>query len=245
MRAHPRLYFTAIVLISAACGGRYTQGGDDGGEGATGSGGGSTGAGTSTGARPTGTAGKATSAGGTATGTGGKATGTGGKSTGKGGAATCLDIPCPNIDCGPGYIAVPDPSGCCKVECRSICEGTACPGIACGSGSHLEVLPNQCCPTCVPDNCEAQRTKYNAYRQALVDKYSATGCKVDNDCAIFFEKNNCAVGCGIPMPRDFIDSLDRNLQSYAQINCSPDCMLPMPPCGPPVPPTCFKGYSCE
>ena len=254
MRAHPRLYLTAIVLISAACGGRFTQTGDDGGEGATGSGGGNTGtgAGTSTGARPTGTGGKSVSTGGTATGiggkatgTGGKATGTGGKATGTGGKATCLDLPCPDIDCAPGYVPVPDPSGCCKLGCRSLCEGTACPGIACGSGSHLEVLPDQCCPTCVPDNCEEQRANYNNYRQQLIDKYSASGCMRDNDCAVFYEKNDCAVGCGISVPRITVDSLVSNLESYAKLNCNPNCMQPVPPCEPPSPPTCFKAYWCE
>jgi len=245
------VFLTALVLISAACGGRLIESDRDDGVGATGSGGGQ-----GTGARPSsggavGAGGKATGSGGKATGGGGKGMmGTGGKATSTGGAIgvagaiSCVDLPCPNIDCAPGYVPAPDPNGCC-LYCEPVCRNVACPAIACRPGSHLEVLPGQCCETCIQDSCAAQRADYEQFRQQLIDKYSSNGCKIDGDCTIYYEKNECAIGCGIPMPSAVINNLDSNLRSYAQLNCSPNCMNPVPPCEAPSPPTCFKAYWCE
>lgn len=236
-------------MILAACGGRLIERTDDDGEGATGSGGSNPGtgarpsgtAGTSSGGRATGTGGKATGSGGKATGTGGKATGVGGKATGTGGAGACSNFVCPDIKCGPGQVRVPTPDNCCFY-----CEGGCppCPAIACGSGSHLEMVPGACCPTCVQDSCEAQRAGYTQFRQQLLDKYSQLGCMVDEDCTLYWEKNNCAINCGVAVPLAALNNLESNLQSYAQQNCSPNCMVPVPPCEPQQQPSCYKGY-CE
>lgn len=258
MRAGLAGCLAVLVAISGACGGRLVRENDDGMGADTGTGGSSSagvtnrGATSSTGARP-GTAG-AVSAGGTVS-IGGKASGFGGKASGMGASPTggtfgvagttsagggCA---CPIIDCGPGYRLVPNPNGCCY-HCESVCDQVGCPGIACGSGSHLEQLPGQCCPTCVQDSCVAQRANYQVFRQQLLDKYSSLGCMTDGDCTIYYEKNQCGVGCGISLPAAAINSLDNNLQSYAQQNCSPNCMIPIPPCEPQLPPSCFKGW-CE
>ncbi|HEX2875441.1 MAG TPA: hypothetical protein VHP33_29520 [Polyangiaceae bacterium] len=251
MRARSWLLLTGLVLISAACGGRLVERSDDDGNGASNAGGTSS---TGTGAGPSGngaapsSGGKATGIGGMATGTGGKATGVGGKTTGLGGSTTgsggaslCPDIPCKNIACGPNQARVPTPDGCCY-SCENVCP--PCPGIACGSGSHLEMIPGACCPTCVQDSCEDQRKAYLQFRQQLYEKYSSLGCMANADCTLFWEKNWCNVGCGVPMPVAAIRNLDSNLQSYAQQSCSPSCGVPTLPCEPTVQPICFEGR-CE
>ena len=253
MRAGLAGCLAVLVAISGACGGRLVKGGEgDDGMGADTGSGGSISSGATTGRGGT----SSTGTGGTVS-VGGKSTGIGGKSTGMGASPTggtfgvagttsagggCA---CPIIDCAPGYKSVPNPNGCCyHCESLSLCDQVACPGIACGSGSHLEQLPGQCCPTCVPDSCVAQRKNYEVFRQQLIDKYSTLGCMVNSDCTIYYEKNQCAVGCGIPMPSAAINNLDSNLQSFAQTTCSPNCMNPIPPCEAPTPPVCFKGW-CE
>lgn len=204
----------------------------------TGTGGGSNGGASSKGGRAGTGGGKAA---GGAVGVGGKATGgsfgSSGTTSSGGGCA------CPVIQCVPGYNLVPDADGCC-FHCESQCERVMCPGIACGSGSHLEAVPGQCCPTCVPDSCAAQRANYTQFRDRVIEKYSTLGCMSDSDCAYIYEKNNCVVGCAISIPFGVSNEVDNMLRTYAQENCSPNCMLPSPPCEPAPQPSCFKGW-CE
>jgi hypothetical protein len=239
MRAGLAGCLAVLVAISGACGGRLVREGDDGFSTDSGSGGTS-----STGARPG--AGGAIGTAGKSTGIGGKTTGIGGSSTGgvfgvSGSTAAGGGCACPLIDCAPGYRVVPNANGCCY-HCESLCDQVVCPGLACGSGSHLEQLPGQCCPTCVYDSCGAQRASYEIFRQQLIDKYSSLSCMIDADCTVYYEKNQCAVGCGISLPAAAINFLDSNLQSYAQLNCSPNCVTPIAPCAPTLPPICFKGW---
>jgi hypothetical protein len=241
MRARSWLLLTGLVLISAACGGRLIERVDDDGDGASSAGGTAS---TGTGARPSGN-GAATSSGGKATGTGGKATGVGGKTSGVagtssvgGGGPVCPDIPCPNIACGPNQARVPTSDGCCYY-CQNVCP--PCPGIACGSGSHLEMIAGACCPICVQDSCDAQLKGYRQFSQQLYEKYSSLGCMVNADCTVYYEKNNCNVGCGVAMPVAAIGYLESNLQSYAQQSCSPNCMFGTPGCAPSASPICVEG----
>lgn len=147
---------------------------------------------------------------------------------------------CPAIDCAPGYKVVPNPDGCCY-HCESICNNVMCPAFACGSGSHLEVPSGQCCATCIADSCELQQKSYQMFRQQLVDKYSSFPCMIDADCSLYYEKNECAIGCGFVVPTTQFANLDSNLQSYAQLNCSPSCPQQVPPCLPRPAPVCLQG----
>ena len=227
MRARSWLLLSGLVLISPACGGRSVDPGDDYGDGATNAGG-----------KATGTGGKATGSGGKATGVGGKTTGVGATSSVGGGGPLCTDIPCLNIACGPNQVRVPTPDGCCEY-CLNTCP--PCSSVACGSGSHLEIPPGACCATCVQDSCADQLEGYQQLRSQLLDKYGSLGCMVNADCTTWYEKNNCKVGCGMAMPVAGIGNLESNLQSYAQQNCSPSCMVGTPGCAPSASPVCVKG----
>src|SRR5688572_2167018 len=177
---------TAMAL---ACGGRLIENrdGDDGTAGTDPSGGSSTSQGGSaaTGARP--------SKGGASSFAGASVMGGGpqvGGSVGSGGACMCGPIAC-----APGFQPVPIPGNCC-FTCEPVgCTGLPCPGVGCGPGSHPEILPGQCCPSCVPDSCQAQHDNYEVFRRQLFEKYSY-GCMVNQDCAVYYEKNQCGYGCG-------------------------------------------------
>jgi hypothetical protein len=96
----------------------------------------------------------------------------------------------------------------------------------------------------VQDSCEKQRAIYQDFRRQLIEKYSFNGCMVDSDCSIYYEKNQCALGCGIPMPTAALSNLESNLQSFAQQTCSAMCPLDIPPCVPPNTPRCVFG-TCQ
>lgn len=237
MRATVIAGLMLFVALFGACGGRLVKGeGDDGGgstsSGATNADGATSSNGaTSSGARP--------GTGGTATGRAG-ATSSGGSIGTAGSSAAGGACACPDIDCGPGSRPVPNPNGCC-FHCEATCAGVMCPTIACGSGSHPEMVPGQCCLICVQDNCEKQRAIYQDFRRQLIEKYSSNGCMIDSDCSIYYEKNQCAVGCGIPMPTAALSDFDSNLQSFAQQTCSAMCPLHIPPCVPPMAASCVFG----
>jgi hypothetical protein len=156
---------------------------------------------------------------------------------------------CPAVACGPGTVPVPNPDGCC-FHCEPLgCPDVPCPPIACGGGSHLEQRPGACCPTCVASSCQRQQAAYAEVRAQLIEKYSTLGCMTASDCTLYYEKNQCGYGCGLPMPVAAIGNLDSNLQSFAQMTCSPDCPLTMLPCGEGGAPSagepvCFRGR-CE
>jgi hypothetical protein len=233
-------FLVSLALLAAlpvACGGRYDHGeGDDGGTSTSGGAGSNQGASASMGAK-SGKAGAASTGGaGIAVG-GGISTvagaGTVGGSVGVGGSCAC-----PAIACGPGTYPVPNPNGCC-FHCEPF--GMPCPTIGCAPGYHPEQLPGQMCLTCVQDSCADQRKYYESFKAELLEKYSSAGCMLDQDCATWWEKNQCAVACGIAVPVSALNNLDSNLQSYAQQHCSPMCQGDVPPCAPLPNPICVQG----
>jgi len=237
-----RVRFAFCLLSSAiafvACGGRLVQTDDDGGGSAAGGS-----------ANQAGVPGSGASHHGGRSGAGGNVAAGGNvgaaasPSGGSFSGATSVGggCACPDIDCAPGDVRVPNADGCC-FHCESPCKNVGCPAIACGSGSHLELVPGQCCPTCVTDSCEVQHMRYFALQRELFDKYSTLGCMTDADCTTYYEKNQCAVRCGVVVPVAAIKNLDSNLQSFAQANCTPDCTLPVTPCPVPRPPSCVGGF---
>lgn len=211
MRRRRASWLLLPLAWATACGGRYQSLGDDDepGGGATGQGGSSAGA----------------SHGGT--GSGGKLSG-GGKggtiSVGTGGATTMGGAPifggsgtaggctCPPIACAPGYIAVPDPTGCC-FHCQQDVEG-----------------------------CEQAHVEYKRLRQDLLEKYRSSGCMTDADCAVYYEKNACeANGCPVILPGNTIMSFASNLENFAQTSCTGCFTEPLHPCEPVPPGLCRMG----
>ena len=47
--------------------------------------------------------------------------------------------------------------------------------------------------------------------------------------------------CGIAVPSTALNNLTDNLRSYAQNNCSPNCLSPVPPCPLNPASVCFQG----
>lgn len=236
MRARLAASLTLMLFIFGACGGRFEQ--LEGGEGQ----GGASASGASPKAGSKGVAG-GVAMGGSGVSMGGKV-GVGGTASGGaitiGGVASGGGCACPVPNCAAGYRLEPNIDGCC-FHCVSVCRGVACPAIDCAPGNHLEMSPNQCCPVCVQDSCQAQQVGYQAFRNQLIDKYASLGCMTNQECTLYYEKNQCGVGCGVSMPIAALTDLDSNLQNYAQQNCSPDCPLPIPPCVAPLMPQCVNG----
>lgn len=230
----------ALMAISGACGGRYTTTGTDSTTAGSSSVGGTASFGASANTGATTSIGGASSFGGQPT-FGGTTSyaGSGPIFAGSapiGGACACDAIACP-----PGLVPVSNPDGCC-FHCESVCSQTACPGVQCQIGYRPQMLPGQCCPSCVPDDvCDRERSQYQDFKKQLVDKYSLLSCMTANDCTVYYEKNQCQIGCGIVMPTAGIAFLDNNLQSYAQQNCISDCPMLLPPCEPSPPPRCLNG----
>jgi hypothetical protein len=156
----------------------------------------------------------ATSVGGKATGIGGKASGGPVGTSGSTAVGGAPTCACDPILCPSGYQTVPDANGCCY---------------------HCELDLKA---------CALQRQAYLEFRQQLLSKYSY-GCMVASDCATYYDKNSCgATSCGIAVATANYKNLVSNLDSYAQMACSPACPpAPEPPCDP-SPPECYKGY-CE
>jgi hypothetical protein len=250
MRARFAVCLALSVFVYAACGGRLVQTErEDGGNGASPgtSGSSSQGATANTGATSSrgGSSGTGASAAVGGMPFGGRFATAGASSSGgaiavAGAFATGGACACPAIDCPIGYKVVPNVNGCC-FHCESLCGGVTCPGVACASGSHAEMLPGLCCPLCVQDDCQQQQKNYQVFRQELLDKYSTLGCMTNTDCTVFYEKTQCAVGCGIAVSSSGLDNLNSNLQSYAQTGCSPDCPVLVAPCEPRPAPVCFQG----
>lgn len=235
MRAKVIPCLMLCVALFGACGGRLVRG--EGGEGASGST--SSGASDGDGATAGTTSSGGASLGGAPVGRAGTSAmggsfGTAGSSAAGGGCA------CPAIQCGANARPVPNPDGCC-FHCESACSQVMCPTTACGAGSHPEMVPGQCCSICLQDSCERQRALYQELRKQLIEKYSFNGCMVDSDCGIYYEKNQCAIGCGIPIPTSALINLDSNLQSFAQQTCSAMCPPEIPPCDPPAFVGCING----
>jgi len=211
--------------------------GSAGTAGATGAAGSTSGAAGATGAAgsQTGTAGSPGVAGsgtGTAgtTGTAGSTSGSGG-TTGAGGSAACG--PCPNPNCKMGFMSVVDPTVSCCPVCRPInCATVDCAAPPCPNG-HLETPDGQCCPVCVagpPLACLKGQKDYVVQRAQLLDKYGSAPCMVDKDCALFFEKNQCQVGCGVAIATSLLDNLRTNLNGPASMECNTCPPPPVPPC---------------
>jgi len=218
-----------------ACGGRYEQtvaGDGDAGSTSTGQGGsGQAKAGSASRAGSTGQA-AATGRGGSMPSGSGAATASGGAPSGAGGFATGGTIVVGTAGTFVGTAG--SPIGC------------ACDPIACGSPYMLVPNADGCCYHCELDikACQAQRAAYVTYRQQLLDKYGSNMCGSNAECTMYFEKNACGTtSCGFPIAKAMWASLDSNLNSYAQMACSPYCpTAPEPPCDPSPGPECFKGY---
>jgi hypothetical protein len=181
--------------------------------------------------------GAAGASGGTAGASGGSAGFSGGSagiSGGTAGAAGGSPCPCPAIACAIGFALTPDPASCCPVCKPIVCNG-ACVVPTCGPDSHVEKAPGQCCPTCMPgmndSACTAGRQTYAADRAATVEKYTEGGCMSDDDCALFYENNQCAWTCGTAINADLVMDATSNLDSAATIDCGtcpPNAVAP--PC---------------
>jgi hypothetical protein len=110
-------------------------------------------------------------------------------------------------------------------------------------------VPNAdgCCFHCELDlnSCVQQRRQYLAYRQMLLANYSQISCNVNAQCTRYFDKNQCgAWPCGFPIEASAWDSLDTNLNAYAQANCNPACpplLEPEPACAAMPTPQCQNG----
>jgi hypothetical protein len=209
-----------LLPLALACGGKFSESGGEGG-GAQSSGGTSQGQGAS-GARA-----GATSKGGGPAQAGQPATG---------GACACA-----GVDCGPGAVPVPDPSGCCYT-----CETVGCPDVpcrvplSCAPGYHLETPAGACCPECTRDSCQKARDEYVQYSRRVLEKYNTLPCMLSQECGLYYEKNACNVSCGTPMPWNAFSSLNEDLQAYAKI-CDGCPFSDVPPCPPTPTPACING----
>jgi len=119
----------------------------------------------------------------------------------------------------------------------------ACPVPICGPAGHLEPNADGCCYHCVVNQmlCIEQRQEYLRLRAELIEKYSSVGCMIAEDCTVYYDKNSCDAGCGIPIPREQLDNLRSNLDSFALQRCDPACPpVPVPPCDAQAP-GCVNG----
>jgi hypothetical protein len=242
-----KLAAIGAYILFLSCGGRVnpesTGTGDTGGTGNQGGSttttGGTTTGGTTTGGSTTGTTtgtttGGATTTGGSATG-GSNATGAGGASSGgqagqlgTGGRFLC-DPGCPPVMCPPGSELVQLQGACCPT-CQPCKQD--CPLIKCAGGSHAQTLPGQCCNTCVldPVSCDEGRKMYESNRAQLLEKYSASPCKIDSECTLVPEMNRCVARCGVVLPVTTAGFFESNSSSFADTYC-PGCPpSPIPPC---------------
>ena len=170
------------ITCALACGGRYER--TIGGSDSSGGSSGNTSA-------PSGKAGTSASAGSQATG---------------GGCA------CDPRDCGPDYIAVQNPAGCCY-SCQ------------------LDL-----------NACTERQRQYVDFRTKLIQENVDRGCSADQDCGIFEDLTGCSPTCSFAIPNNARRGIDDRLYAFADMTCNPDCPPPsIPPCAPRPPPTCVMG----
>ncbi len=218
----------AMVVLAAACGGRYASEGDGSG-------------GSNSGGQSSNHAGKGSAQAGK-TNVGASSSVGGGAPVGATGNTAGTGCFCPEIGCGPGFVPQPSPDGCCDICVPLDCSQVMCPGIGCPSTGHLEFPPNQCCPICVPGNCDQQRASYFEFRGQLVEKYGSIGCMKDSDCGLLYEGNACGTNCGaIALPLLYLQDASVNLTTFADSTCTACPPEPVPPCEPALPPVCFNG----
>ena len=159
--------------------------------------------------------------------------GSAGISGGAAGAAGGSPCPCPAIACAIGFVLTSDPASCCPVCKPIVCNG-ACAIPSCGPDSHLDKAPGQCCATCMPGAndaaCTAGQKAYAASRAGLVEKYTEGGCQTDDDCALFFESNQCASTCGTVVNASLVMQAISNLDSEASVDCATCLPPPSPDC---------------
>jgi hypothetical protein len=223
MRFRPLGWLLLGASIVSACGGRYEKLPDEGDDAPGQAGSAPSSGATSSRGGATSRAGT-TSRGGTASaGTNGRPGGTGGMFT-MGGAVSVAGTP------GSSGFAATGGAAC------------ACPAIACAPGYHPVPNPDGCCFHCEQDplmQCGLQHAQYANYRAQVTEKYATLGCKVDSECGFYFDKNQCAGACPIPLPNEAIMPVTVQLNDYAQMQCLPGCPPePIPPCLPTLPPRC-------
>jgi hypothetical protein len=104
---------------------------------------------------------------------------------------------------------------------------------SCPTGFHVGLPVGQCCEMCVRSvskACNDAETAYTAQRSTLLEKYGATSCLVDADCAFVFESNACVTTCGEALPTSTAVDFSANLMMLA-VACDAACpLLPPPPC---------------
>jgi hypothetical protein len=123
-------------------------------------------------------------------------------------SSTCV---CDPIACGPGYIQVPNDSGCC---------------------SHCELDQ---------DACEQQSADYLLYRTELIAQFSSYTCVANTDCIAFYIQNSCSDACLLTVTgarRAVIDGLNNYATSNCNEACLAN---PKPSCGDPPLPACREG----
>jgi hypothetical protein len=232
----------ACLLALAACGDRSlgvppADGGTAGQSSPTGTGTGGQASGGSQGqaGASSGVAGATGSSAGASGGSAGISAGSAGSTGGSAGAGgtPCL---CPAIACAIGFVLTPDPASCCPVCKPIVCNG-ACVVPTCGPNNHLERAPGQCCATCMPGAddgaCTAGRQQYAADRAATVEKYTEGGCTSDDDCALFYEHNQCAWTCGTAVNATLVMDATSNLDAAATFDCGTCTPIGVaPPCLP-------------
>ena len=120
--------------------------------------------------------------------------------------------------------------------------GCACDAIACASPFRAVPNADGCCFHCELDlmACYQAEQGYQAYRAQVIEKYQTLGCKLDSDCGLIYDKNECgAASCGAPLLSSQIAVVTQMLDAYAQANCSFACPPePIPPCGARPAPSC-------
>jgi hypothetical protein len=201
---------------------------------------GAAGAGTAGAAGVTGAAGAVTGAAGTSsTGaagvvgtTGAAGSGTAGATGAAGSGAACG--PCPDPKCKDGFMSVVDPAISCCPICRPLdCAAVDCAAPDCPADSHAEVPSGKCCPVCVKgvsQACNAAQASYASNREAMIQKYGSTPCKIDSECKIVYETNACVTNCGVALPVSTAGFFESNIESWAAA-CNAACPAkPLPPC---------------
>jgi hypothetical protein len=176
--------------------------------------------------------------------------GTGVAGTGFGGfgnagsAVVCPCAPPPSsAQCPPGTQVGMGPGPCFCPSCVTCNVG--CPLIGCPSGSHLETQPGQCCGRCVADakSCAQGINEYEMSRQQLLDKYGSLYCKVDAECTVAPEINQCVARCGVPLAASAVSNWVGITSSLAATSCA-NCPRPFPPPCPAQAAQCI-GNRCE
>jgi len=168
---------------------------------------------------------------------------------GSGTTAAGKGCSCPDIGCLEGYMPVaPAPGECCSSGCVLDCRDVVCNDreLNCDPGLSPGKLPDECCPLCLPGSpksCEDAREQYESLRSELLALYSTNSCD-QVGCSLFTESNRCAVNCGTPITSLHRDSMQEQLQNFADNNCSA-CPRSTFSCSEPAAFSCRSHNTCQ